>query len=180
MNDLPFRSLFGKSSRSRSVIIQIQPLNWSMIRSQLEAIIRISESLCKLTLQATVSEHHVDEAIRLFKYSTMQAVQAGNVEGMSRGELDDEINKIEGEIRYAFSFDRPSSGLELTRLRSRFADVVYRSVGVLPSPPYYESSSRSKDTHFTRSNGRCTYSKNERLCGSVMGGKRCRAWVFNW
>jgi len=43
-------------------------------RSQLEAIIRISESLAKLTLQPTVQEVHVDEAIRLFKLSTMDAV----------------------------------------------------------------------------------------------------------
>lgn len=41
---------------------------------QLEAIIRISESLAKLTLQPTVQEVHVDEAIRLFKLSTMDAV----------------------------------------------------------------------------------------------------------
>lgn len=38
---------------------------------QLEAIIRISESVAKLSLDTQVKEHHVDEAIRLFKYSTM-------------------------------------------------------------------------------------------------------------
>jgi DNA replicative helicase MCM subunit Mcm2 (Cdc46/Mcm family) len=34
---------------------------------QLEAIIRISESLAKVTLNTQVTEHHVDEAMRLFK-----------------------------------------------------------------------------------------------------------------
>jgi DNA replication licensing factor MCM5 len=43
----------------------------------LEAIIRISESLAKLTLSPIANEQHVEEAIRLFKYSTMDAVQSG-------------------------------------------------------------------------------------------------------
>lgn len=45
--------------------------------SQLEAIIRISESLAKMTLSAQATERHVDEAIRLFNFSTMNAIQSG-------------------------------------------------------------------------------------------------------
>jgi DNA replication licensing factor MCM5 len=67
--------------------------------SQLEAIIRISESLAKMTLSPTVQNHHVEEAIRLFKFSTMDAVSAGSVDGMSRGELNDEMSRIEKELR---------------------------------------------------------------------------------
>ena len=66
---------------------------------QLEAIIRISEALAKLTLSPVVQNHHVDEAIRLFKFSTMDAVSAGSADGMSRGEVNQEMNKIEKEIR---------------------------------------------------------------------------------
>lgn len=66
---------------------------------QLEAIIRISEALAKLTLSPVVQNHHVDEAIRLFKFSTMDAVSAGPVDGMTRGQLNEEMNKIEKEIR---------------------------------------------------------------------------------
>lgn len=44
--------------------------------SQLEAIVRISESLAKMTLSAITSESHIDEAIRLFNISTLHAVQA--------------------------------------------------------------------------------------------------------
>ncbi|KAG1773096.1 MCM-domain-containing protein [Suillus occidentalis] len=66
---------------------------------QLEAIIRISESLAKMTLSPTVQNHHVEEAIRLFKFSTMDAVSAGSVDGMSRGELNDEMSRIEKELR---------------------------------------------------------------------------------
>lgn len=66
---------------------------------QLEAIIRISESLAKITLSPTVKNHHVDEAIRLFKFSTMDAVTAGSADGLSRGELNSEMSRIEKEIR---------------------------------------------------------------------------------
>jgi len=68
---------------------------------QLEAIIRISESLAKMTLSPIVAEHHVDEAIRLFKYSTMSAVEAStsSLDGLSRGEMMDEVGRIEKEIR---------------------------------------------------------------------------------
>jgi DNA replication licensing factor MCM5 len=66
---------------------------------QLEAIVRISESLAKLTLSPHVTEGHVDEATRLFGVSTMDAVEAGRVEGMTRGELAEEISKVEAELR---------------------------------------------------------------------------------
>ncbi|WWD16187.1 hypothetical protein CI109_100612 [Kwoniella shandongensis] len=67
---------------------------------QLEAIIRISESLAKITLSTRVLPHHVEESIRLFKFSTMNAVSIGSgVEGLSRTELNDEIDKIEKELK---------------------------------------------------------------------------------
>ncbi|EJD04350.1 MCM-domain-containing protein [Fomitiporia mediterranea MF3/22] len=66
---------------------------------QLEAIIRISESLAKMTLSPTVLPYHVEEAIRLFKYSTMDAASAGSVDGLSRAELNEEMSRIEKELR---------------------------------------------------------------------------------
>ncbi|GAA5825438.1 hypothetical protein JCM11251_006983 [Rhodosporidiobolus azoricus] len=66
---------------------------------QLEAIIRISESLAKVELKTEVLDAHVDEAIRLFKFSTMDAVRAGNIDGMTKGELMEEIEAIEKDLR---------------------------------------------------------------------------------
>ncbi|KAI5780905.1 MCM2/3/5 family-domain-containing protein [Geopyxis carbonaria] len=63
---------------------------------QLEAIIRITESLAKLSLSPIATEEHVDEAIRLFLASTMDAVGQG--QGMST-ELTEEVNKVEAELR---------------------------------------------------------------------------------
>jgi DNA replication licensing factor MCM5 len=52
-----------------------------------------------MTLATVVQNHHVEEAIRLFKFSTMDAVSAGSVDGMSRGELNEEMTRIERELR---------------------------------------------------------------------------------
>jgi DNA replication licensing factor MCM5 len=56
-----------------------------------------------MNLQTQVLEHHVDEAIRLFKFSTMDAIQSGmsggGSEGRSKTELGTEMSKIESEIR---------------------------------------------------------------------------------
>lgn len=86
---------------------------------QLEAIIRMSESLAKMTLSATVREDHVDEAIRLFKMSTMDAVQAGNVDGMSRGELQEEITRLDSDIRRRLPIGWSTSA---GKLRAEFVD----------------------------------------------------------
>lgn len=49
---------------------------------QLEAIVRLSESLARMQLQVDVTEAHVRQAMDLFKTSTMDAVRAGATEGM--------------------------------------------------------------------------------------------------
>lgn len=67
---------------------------------QLEAIIRISESLAKMTLSPVATEQHVDEALRLFRVSTFQAVMAGhNLEGMTRPDLIKDVDRVEKAIR---------------------------------------------------------------------------------
>ena len=73
--------------------------NADLAVSQLEAIIRISEALAKLTLSPVVQNHHVEEAIRLFKFSTMDAVSAGGADGLTRGELNEEMHRIEKELK---------------------------------------------------------------------------------
>ncbi|KAJ1565341.1 minichromosome maintenance protein 5, partial [Nowakowskiella sp. JEL0078] len=54
---------------------------------QLEAIIRISEAIAKMTLSPVANETHVDEAIRLFNIATINAMQSGQVAGVTRKEL---------------------------------------------------------------------------------------------
>ncbi|EPE33762.1 Nucleic acid-binding protein [Glarea lozoyensis ATCC 20868] len=64
---------------------------------QLEAIIRITESLAKLSLSPIADVSHVDEAIRLFLASTMDAVTMGSTQGSK--ELNEEVNKLEDELK---------------------------------------------------------------------------------
>lgn len=49
---------------------------------QLEAIVRIAESIAKMKLHAVAGEDEVDEALRLFQVSTLDAALSGNLSGM--------------------------------------------------------------------------------------------------
>lgn len=64
---------------------------------QLEAVVRISESIAKVSLSPVVVEKHVDEAIRLFLCSTMDAVNQGS--GQGSRELTEEVQRVESELR---------------------------------------------------------------------------------
>jgi DNA replication licensing factor MCM5 len=64
---------------------------------QLEAIIRVSESLAKMTLSTTVNKEHVNEAVRLFSASTMDAVNNGG--GDVRRDMNDRVAQIEEELK---------------------------------------------------------------------------------
>ncbi|ORX71359.1 MCM-domain-containing protein [Linderina pennispora] len=66
---------------------------------QLEAVVRITESLAKMTLAPVAGVEHVDEAIRLFRMSTMDAVQSGQGDGTTRSDLSAEMRRVEQEIR---------------------------------------------------------------------------------
>lgn len=68
---------------------------------QLEAIIRITELLAKLTLLPIATVEHVDEAIRLFTSSTMNAVDQGLQSGglMASGKFAEQIKTVEHELR---------------------------------------------------------------------------------
>jgi DNA replication licensing factor MCM5 len=67
---------------------------------QLEAIIRISESLARLELSEVANVSHVSEAIRLFKASTLNAVESGvQIEGMGSGDDRETVRQAEEFIK---------------------------------------------------------------------------------
>ncbi|KGO63537.1 Nucleic acid-binding, OB-fold [Penicillium italicum] len=84
---------------------------------QLEAIVRISESLAKLSLSPIATEAHVDEAIRLFLASTMDAITQG--EGQGSKELMEQSSKIEDELKRRLPIGWSTS---LATLRRDFVD----------------------------------------------------------
>ena len=83
-----FQSLSGESTYCNSLLStnsippspSSPPLS-SLSCRQLEAIVRISESLAKMSLLPFAIESHVDEALRLFQVSTMDAALSGNLSG---------------------------------------------------------------------------------------------------
>ena len=67
---------------------------------QLEAIIRITESLAKLELHPVATEKHVDEAIRLFQASTMDAASQDPINSQERDtNMLSHIRRIESELK---------------------------------------------------------------------------------
>lgn len=59
--------------------------NWfavpSLLCRQLEAVVRIAESIAKMSLQPFATEGHIDEALRLFQISTLDAALSGSLSG---------------------------------------------------------------------------------------------------
>jgi len=73
---------------------------------QLEAIIRISESMAKMELKPFASMTHVNEAIRLFKVSTLSSAKSGELagaEGFTTEEDQETIGKIEKQLKRRFA-----------------------------------------------------------------------------
>lgn len=67
---------------------------------QLEAVVRLSESLAKMCLQPVASEAHVQEALRLFTVSTIDAAKSG-LQEMTRftEEQQSELRATEERVR---------------------------------------------------------------------------------
>ncbi|KAF8905434.1 MCM-domain-containing protein [Gymnopilus junonius] len=118
---------------------------------QLEAIIRISESLAKMTLTPVVKNHHVEEAIRLFKFSTMDAVSAGSADGLSRGELNGEMTKIERELRrrlpVGWSTSYQSLVREFVTQQGYSSHALERTLFILEKREVIRFSSQKKTVH---------------------------------
>ncbi|KAI7605537.1 DNA replication licensing factor, partial [Hortaea werneckii] len=91
---------------------------------QLESLVRITESLAKIELQPIATEKHVDEAIRLFLGSTMDAVMSAGGDTSALGmtgnrELVEEVHKVEEELRRRLPIGYTSS---LATLRREFVE----------------------------------------------------------
>jgi len=73
---------------------------------QLEAVVRLSESLAKMELQPFANDSHVDEAIRIFQVSTLSAATSGDLagaEGFATEEDQELIFRIEKQLKKRFA-----------------------------------------------------------------------------
>lgn len=73
---------------------------------QLEAVIRMSEALAKLQLRPFATDEHVNEALRLFQVSTLEAATSGTlagVEGFTTEEDHEMLNRVEKQLKRRFA-----------------------------------------------------------------------------
>jgi len=91
---------------------------------QLEAIVRISESLAKMQLSENATEDHVKEAVRLFRFATMKAVRQGhlltNDGGSGNNDFISQVTDAENLLR-----DRIAVGSQ-SSVQKTIKDVVER------------------------------------------------------
>lgn len=103
---------------------------------QLEAIVRITESLAKMRLQREASPELVKEAIRLFKVSTLNAAQNSNSD-LTMGLFQDnstELHQIEDLVRRVLPVDhrRPVTKLVKELASHGFNPIsVHKSLQIL-------------------------------------------------
>jgi len=77
---------------------------------QLEAITRVSESLAKMCLQRRVTEEHVQEALRLFEVSTVDAARSGVAEMVVlTPEQREELSLVETQIKQKLAIGATAS-----------------------------------------------------------------------
>ncbi|MFH4974638.1 hypothetical protein AB6A40_001347 [Gnathostoma spinigerum] len=116
----------NKSSRSKQSNIPIT------VR-QLEAIIRMSESLAKMELQPFAVERHVEEAIRLFRVSTIESAESGTfagIEGFTSAEDQDAFNRIERQLKKRFSIGTHVSEYLIVQdfVRQNYPEMLVKKV----------------------------------------------------
>ncbi|KAK1940791.1 DNA replication licensing factor MCM5 [Phytophthora citrophthora] len=88
---------------------------------QLEALVRISESLAKMHLLNEATREHVQEAIRLFSVSTMNAAKDGGTQGLFGG-FHEKAQEVEQSINRTL---RIGTRVETSALYSRLEAQGY-------------------------------------------------------
>ncbi|XP_018397392.1 PREDICTED: DNA replication licensing factor Mcm5 [Cyphomyrmex costatus] len=101
---------------------------------QLEAIIRISEALAKMQLQPFATELHVNEALRLFHVSTLEAAMSGSLagaEGFTSEEDHEILTRIEKQLKNRFPIGHQVSEQNIVKdfLKQSFPErAIYKVI----------------------------------------------------
>merc|ERR1711972_1166412 len=99
---------------------------------QLEAIVRMTESLAKMQLRPFASEADVDEALRVFQVSTLDAAMSGSLTGAEgfTSEADQEtVSRIERQLKKRFAIGSQVSEHSIVQdfLRQKYPErSIYR------------------------------------------------------
>ncbi|KYN15000.1 DNA replication licensing factor mcm5 [Trachymyrmex cornetzi] len=101
---------------------------------QLEAIIRISEALAKMQLQPFATELHINEALRLFHVSTLEAAMSGSLagaEGFTSEEDHEILTRIEKQLKSRFPIGHQVSEQNIVKdfLKQSFPErAIYKVI----------------------------------------------------
>lgn len=101
---------------------------------QLEAIIRISEALAKMQMQPFATELHVNEALRLFQVSTLEAAMSGSLagaEGFTSEEDHEILSRIEKQLKSRFPIGHQVSEQNIVKdfLKQSFPErAIYKVI----------------------------------------------------
>jgi len=82
---------------------------------QLEALVRISESLARMELSDVATEAHVEEALRLFKVATMQAASSPYGAAPGTAQFEDQLRACEAAIKVLVPFGATTRTAEVLR-----------------------------------------------------------------
>ncbi|XP_064419231.1 DNA replication licensing factor MCM5 [Latimeria chalumnae] len=99
---------------------------------QLEAIVRISEALSKMKFQPFATEADVEEALRLFQVSTLDAALSGNlsgVEGFTTQEDQEMLSRVEKQLKRRFAIGSQVSEHSIVQdfLRQKYPEhAIYK------------------------------------------------------
>jgi DNA replication licensing factor MCM5 len=95
---------------------------------QLEALVRISESLAKMKLAHEATVDDVKEALRLFKVSTMNAAHSGSgagAEGFLKPDIRNQVDSVEAQMRKRIMI---GSDANTRQLQEQFVAMVSLSL----------------------------------------------------
>jgi DNA replication licensing factor MCM5 len=144
---------------------------------QLESLVRITESLAKMELAPIATEKHVDEAIRLFLGSTMDAVMSagGDTSALGMGgnrELVEEVHRVEDELRRRYVTCLVIMFVWIYSLTSQTGSLL----GTLPLLQRCVANSwNGKATVSRPSTGRCRFWPGGRVCSLGAVARLCIA-----
>lgn len=122
---------------------------------QLEAIVRISESLAKMELREEATADHVKEAVRLFQLATMAAAKQGTAGGgISQDDSTGKaIQKIEKHIKRRIAIGNKCSYTKLATDLARLGHpdgLILKAVNVMHSRGELEFINKRKTIHRKR------------------------------
>ncbi len=83
---------------------------------QLEAVVRISESLARMEQSEAVNEGHIEEALRLFTMSTLDAANSGGAGVLSSLSEEDRRAVLEVEATIRLELSNKTAMLVLVKL----------------------------------------------------------------